>query len=170
MSGRVVLLNGTSSAGKTSIAKALQAALPGYWMMMAFDDFATHVAPPRFDTHPAEVPPEVPRRMIAGFHAAIGAFVGAGNDVIVDHVLVRPEWDAALREALAGARVWRVGVRCPLEEAERREAARPNRIPGTARSQFDLVHAHGPYDLEVDTHAFGTDACVRAIAALVELG
>ena len=35
MSGRVVLLNGTSSAGKTSIAKALQAALPGYWMMMA---------------------------------------------------------------------------------------------------------------------------------------
>ena len=167
MSGRVILLNGTSSGGKTSSARALQATLDGYWLMLAFDDFATHVAPPRLDTQPEDVPPEVPRRMIAGFHGSIGAYARAGNDFIIDHVLVKPEWVAALAEALAGSRVIRVGVHCPLEEVERRERGRGDRIPGTARSQFDVVHAHGPYDVEVDTSVLGVEECVRRVGALL---
>ena len=44
-----------------------------------------------------------------------------------------------------------VKVFCPLDELERREIAREDRIIGLARFQFDLVHQHAIYDVEVDT-------------------
>ena len=37
-SGRVLFLQGLSSAGKSTLAAALQAALPEYWWMLEADD------------------------------------------------------------------------------------------------------------------------------------
>ena len=39
MTVSAILLNGTSSAGKTTLAKHLQQALPGCWQHMALDQF-----------------------------------------------------------------------------------------------------------------------------------
>ena len=41
-----------------------------------------------------------------------------------------------------------VGVRCPLEVAQRWELARGDRTLGQGASQIALVHAHGVYDDE----------------------
>ncbi|HEX8971095.1 phosphotransferase-like protein [Oryzihumus sp.] len=58
-----------------------------------------------------------------------------------------------------------VGVRCPLEETVAREAARGDRPIGQAASQFEQVHAHGVYDVEVDTSILSARQCAEKVKA-----
>lgn len=45
MSARIILLVGTSSAGKSTLASALQAALPEHFLLFALDDVFRMVSP-----------------------------------------------------------------------------------------------------------------------------
>ena len=56
-----------------------------------------------------------------------------------------------------------IGVRCPLAVLEQRERARGDRLVGHARGHAHLVHAHGLYDLEVDTSVAGPEECAEQI-------
>jgi chloramphenicol 3-O phosphotransferase len=56
-----------------------------------------------------------------------------------------------------------VGVRCPVEVAEQRERDRGDRMPGLATAHIDLVHAHGIYDLDVDTSVLTAMECAEKI-------
>ena len=56
-----------------------------------------------------------------------------------------------------------VGVRCDLDELERRETARGDRRPGNARTQHQELYKEKQYDVEVDTTSGQLDGCVRAI-------
>lgn len=61
-----------------------------------------------------------------------------------------------------------VGVRCPLAEVVRREAARADRTLGQARAQFESVHAYAGYDVEVDTSLGDPDECAALVAAAID--
>jgi chloramphenicol 3-O phosphotransferase len=91
----------------------------------------------------------------------------------VDHVMQEPEWLEECVTHLAGRNVLFVGVRCPLEELERREQER-EREPGTARRQHEAVHAHGTYDVEVDTATSSPAECAaqvkKALEAIAQAG
>ncbi|MEO3887013.1 hypothetical protein [Nonomuraea sp. B5E05] len=66
-------------------------------------------------------------------------------------------------------RVLLVGVMCPLEVAEQREAGRRN-PPGLARGHFRTVHDHGvAYDMTVDTST-GTPADLAKAVLLRQSG
>nr|WP_197039603.1 hypothetical protein [Nocardia carnea] len=52
----------------------------------------------------------------------------------------------------------------PGQDRERRRADRPT---GTAARQLDSVHAHGIYDLEVDTGAASIENCSAEIKAFL---
>jgi chloramphenicol 3-O phosphotransferase len=54
-----------------------------------------------------------------------------------------------------------------LKLLEKREKERGKRAIGTARSQLERVHAHGLYDLEVDTSRLSVEECVKRIMELV---
>jgi len=142
MPGDIIFLTGTSSSGKTSIAKILQASLPGAFLHVQFDAFIEML--PEHDL-------PIFKRMADGFHRSIVALSDADNPLIVDHVLVREDWTKQCAQLLADRYVLFVGVHCPLEELERREAARDIRRQGFARSQFEFIHAGKVYDVEVDT-------------------
>lgn len=165
----VIVLNGPSSSGKSTLARALHQALPGYWLRWSLDEYLTAVEPPRFKQAPEEVPPEVPRRMFTGFHQAVGAIACAENRLILDHVILKPEWWRELREAVGDSRLFTVAVTCPLPELERRERVRGDREIGLARSQVPLVHAHGPHDLVLDTSASPLDMCVDRVCAALRM-
>ena len=100
-------------------------------------------------------------------HRTVAALAGAGLDVIVDHVLLEPEWLAECRRLWAGYDVLFVGVRCPLEVVVERERARQDRTIGQAEAQFAVIHAAGGYDLEVDTSVLDPGEAARRIAAAV---
>ncbi len=107
-------------------------------------------------------------RLLAGMYQAIAALARAGNPVIIDDVIYDQRVLQAAVEALHPLPVLFVGVRCPLEVAIRREQERGNRGPGGAVAFYDLVHAHGLYDLEVDTSRFSAIECAQQIKQALE--
>lgn len=63
-----------------------------------------------------------------------------------------------MRETLEKLNVMWVGVHCDPDVAAGREALRPDRIPGTARTQAQRVHIDMRYDIEVDTTDMSPEA------------
>ena len=170
--GTVVVLNGTASAGKTSIAFALQEAMEAPYLEAGIDRFLGAL-PRRYFARPAwdEVlgkwtePGPVGGPLVLGMHRAIAGLARAGINVVTDHVLIDPSWPADLARALHGIPAHLVAVRCPREIVVERERTRGDRTLGEAAAQYDLVHRHGIYDLEVDTGSMSARECVKHIRA-----
>jgi chloramphenicol 3-O phosphotransferase len=159
----IIFLNGTSSSGKSSIAKELLQVLDTWYFHLSIDGFSA-MCPGNRVTELDE--PELNaflRRMRAGFHRSVAAMAQAGNDVVVDHLFSEPWRLQDCLEVLEGLDVVLVGVHCPLGELERREQARGDRTPGMAAKQFQIVHQHRLYDFEVDTSRNSPRECALAI-------
>ncbi|AXQ57927.1 chloramphenicol phosphotransferase CPT family protein [Streptomyces koyangensis] len=164
--GRIVFLNGTSSAGKSSIAGELVRLLDAPWFVMSADAFHAMRSAPAMGPDRLE---GVLRRTWSGFHRAVAGMAAAGNDLVVDHVLSEL-W--RLRDCLdlfVPEDVVLVEVRCPLPELERRERLRGDRPAGLAARQFSRVHGHGDYDVVVDSGERSPQECAREIAAFLRL-
>ncbi len=168
--GHIIFLNGTSSAGKTTIARALQDTLETAYMRASLDDFF-NLYPEKLlqpkNEEEAQVFMRLIPQVVSGFHRSIAAFASTGNNVIVDHVLEEEVW---LKECVAAWEdydVLFVGVKCPLDVAEQREKDRGDRSIGLARYQFERVHRHNLYDLELDTSALTVEECVAKIMTLI---
>jgi chloramphenicol 3-O phosphotransferase len=180
----VILLNGVGSAGKASIARALQDILAGVWLHVSMDAFLAMLPehpqddPSTFsyrDVAMAGRPPEIAihdgeagERLLAGMRRAVAAMARAGNDLIVDDVLVG-DGLADYEIQLAGLHFLKIGVLAPLDVLEAREAVRDDRMPGLARWQFPRVHAGLRYDLEVDSAKATPQQCAEHIAARFDL-
>jgi chloramphenicol 3-O phosphotransferase len=185
--GTIIILNGTSSAGKSSMAQALLAHLPPPAVHQGID-FWLQRAPLGFlRALPADSPAAVEgwvlrfgragivgvelgpggRRWMAGMYRAAASLARTGVHVVMDDVIFDP---LVLRSAvtiLAPLRPLFVGVRCALPVAEAREWARGDRPFGIARTFAPLVHTHDCYDLEIDSGADTPAACAARIAAFL---
>jgi chloramphenicol 3-O phosphotransferase len=167
-SPQIILLNGISSAGKSSIAKALQKSLDTPYLHVCIDTFEEMV-PGRKDEGGEFASHSVFNKMLSGFHHSIAALALCGNNLIVDHVLVEGEepsnWLPECLTLLTPFDVFFVGVRCSLEELERRETERGDRPTGLSRWQFDRMHRQVVYDFEVDTTVNSAEECAARIKA-----
>lgn len=59
--------------------------------------------------------------------------------------------------------VFFVGLHCPLEILEQREALRGDRRIGDAKADFESTHSFGSYDLELDSTQTATDNARRLL-------
>ena len=160
--GRILFLNGASSSGKSSIAKALQGRIDEPCIHLCIDDYLQAYQKDLWDKE--QIVQQRWPRIISGFHAAAAAIARAGNFVIVDDVLEEnPPWVESLLELFDNLEVMFVGVHCSLEELERREKERGDRRKGMARLQFDQVHSQAIYDVTVDTSILSLEECVSRI-------
>jgi chloramphenicol 3-O phosphotransferase len=170
--GRVLILNGGSSAGKTTLGRALQSAMPGPWLLLGID-LLIWTLPPEMINHPdgLSVHEGVITRgqlftpLYEGFQYAVAALGRSGVDVLVDDLTLdglvdQQRWNNALQ----GLDVCWIGVRCAPQIATDRESRRGTRLPGIARHQADSVHAGVHYDVEVDTGALGLNEELSVIA------
>jgi chloramphenicol 3-O phosphotransferase len=185
--GRVIVLNGTTSAGKSTLAKALQRKLAAGgepWLVLALDDFVARVPPDWFQIGDHVGPHAeagmvfemvdgaierhvgpVGRTLLAAYRAAVAGVAQAGMDVIVDEVLLSAEdWEGWQTE-LAGLDVTWVAVDAARDLVVERERERGNRVIGMAAAQFDVVHRFATYDLRVDTGTLTPDEAVDVILA-----
>jgi chloramphenicol 3-O phosphotransferase len=174
---RVIYLNGTSSAGKSSIARALQERADELYLHVQLDVFMQMVPLPGWERAGGMVMTSQPdhsvqvvfgpvcQPLFSGFHHSLAALASAGNHLIVDDVLLERRWLHDAVEALAQHEVCFVGVHCPVDVTEARERERSDRDGGIARGQYDLVHAHRLYDVEVDTSLLAPQACTERILA-----
>lgn len=183
---RVVILNGASSSGKTTIATRFRdqrAAAGDLWFLTGIDDALsklpmewTSVGYERgrfaadglcFETTPKGLEVRVGyvcRQLFRAYQAGVVAAARVGLNVIADDVVVdethRNDW----RVALAGLEVVWVGIRCSLEVAEERERTRDDgRFIGLTRAQADVVHRDARYDFEIDTTTRTGDEAVSEL-------
>ena len=175
--GRVLFLQGASSAGKSTLAKALQLSLDEYWWVLEADDI-TRMQPtgPRTDwweptpderPHPSWNPDLRLSRWLSGYFVCLATLARTGSNVIAVGGWLETSWLLELAATLDGIDALCVGVYCPLNELERREIARRDRAPGYSRSQWDRVHAHEPYDARVDTASQTTEQAVASIRGML---
>lgn len=186
--GRIILLNGTSSAGKTTLALAVQrlSATPMHYVSL--DQFRDGMCG-RFrgmNSKPAEpgarglnvVPApghatelrfgDVGRLTLRGMRRSIAAIATVGLDVVVDDLLLEPSFLDDYLDVLDGFAVTFVGVRCALDVVNERERARPDRFPGTAEAHHQRVHAGCRYDVQVDTSAHPPRRCAEMVLAAAD--
>ena len=166
--GQIILLNGASSSGKSSIARQLLNDLDRPFFHVSVDMIGAMRSETRTHELDAAALDDLLLRTRAGFHRAVAGMAIAGNDIVMDHVLSE-SW--RLRDCLGvltGIDVIFVGVHCSLDELQRREQQRGDRPRGTAASQIDRIHAHGIYDLEVDTTSSTPQSCSTLITEFLD--
>jgi chloramphenicol 3-O phosphotransferase len=165
MQSVAVVLNGASSAGKSSIAKALQRLSNVPALHASLDTFTD-----MFDWAAIESEPvrgECHRVGVANFHATLPILASSRFHLVVDHVFEQHAWFEACRDSLKAKRTYFIGVHCPLATLEARERVRGDRRIGLARWQFDRVHQEKPYALEFDTSNLSPDECATRILSFV---
>ena len=185
MSAPIVVLNGASSSGKTSIARALQDLWPRPLVLTGIDTFIlawpeSFAALPGDDGSPAA--PSTGIRIVPGlgpapswipefgvdFHAMMrlvheswALMSHGGVDQVIDHVLINETLRTQARDILVGA-FW-VGVSCDVDELVRREAARGDRHVGFASGTSVVVHQEMVYDLVIDSTETPSEVLARRV-------
>lgn len=163
-SGQIILLNGASSAGKSTIARRLQQELDRPFWHLSIDHFRDAGVLPLERVRAGDFRWSALRSaFFDGFLRALPVYAHAGNNLILEHIVETEAWRSLLVELLAPFDVFFVGIHCPLEVLEQREAVRGDRPLGDARSDFGRVHRAMDYDLELD----GTEAPARNVAFLL---
>lgn len=164
----VVVLNGGSSSGTTSIGRCLQELLPWPWLLLGVDDLID-VAPSSVISYGARgevVLGEQWRALEAAWSRGVAAMARAGAGVIIDDVFLEGALSQQrTRDSLEGLDVLWVGVRCAPEVATAREQARGDRPAGMAAGQAEVVHRGVVYDVVVDSGCASAQECVALIAA-----
>ena len=180
----MILLNGAPSAGKTTVARTVQSVMDEPWLVAGVDSFRAMMPARWIEDGPRAhegfawtkvgrqgeepvlrvVAGPVGERVTAAMHRAVRAMADAGTNVIVDDVIVEPDWLRDWATVLDGVDAWLVGVRCPAAVLRQRERLRPARPAGEAVGQLATVHAHNDYDLEIDTSLATPERCAGRIA------
>lgn len=188
----VIVVNGPSSAGKSTLCRGLQDAIDRPYLCVGFADFVFMSAPRYYagaDTAVQEIVDEftavgvqmmvtsrdpltvtarfgpVFRSLVDGIAPAVRALVDAGNAVILDHVLHDEGMASSLRTSLAGLDIAMVGVTCDVAILKERERERGDRVLGRARGLVDVVHSFCDYDVMVDTGRQSPQDCVATVLA-----
>jgi len=157
MNGNVIVLNGTSSSGKTTLAREIQSQSLDVFLHCSLDAF--------WDMTPYGVPagsknfPNMKRALAK----SVRALAETGHNVVVDIVFCGKKTYRELTEELAGLSLTIVKVECPLSELEKREVARGDRKIGLAKSQYENIHDGVMYDLNINTTVNSPDKCAKDI-------
>lgn len=172
------MLNGGSSSGKTTIARALQEILPGLWLTFGVDVLIEALPGRGNDPRSGLVlEPDGTVTVRPAFRAiddswyqGLAVMARQGTRLILDEALLPGgAGQQRVRSLLGDLDVLWAGVHCDPLVAASREAARPDRVPGRAMKQAAAVHAGVVYDVEVDTTAAAAADCARQIAGHVSV-
>ena len=180
--GTVIVLNGPSAVGKSSIIKAFQDKQDTLWLGMGIDNLFVGVMAMKYMLDPKYKVMEgfstedaggklftlhigtKGQKIIKGMHRAIAAYARAGNNVIVDYITYDPTWITDLQSSLHGIKTIYVGVTASLETIQQREKARGISPEGHGRSLYESVHKGWVYDLKINTDNITPDEVADLIA------
>lgn len=174
----VIFLNGTSSAGKTSLVQHLQELLDKPYIHVGIDHFL-FMLPYRYrmdgseshlgyrferkdDDEGAKISVtkgDYANKMNAVKNKSMQYLLAHNFNLIIDEVLFAEDDFEAYLELLKHYRVYFVAVKPPVEVAEQREKGRGGRMLGLARGLYEQVYRDKIYDLEIDSsHATPEEA------------
>jgi len=159
-SSKLIILEGPSGSGKSSLANALQETLlPQIWLSFSMD-ILIYTLPPsvlhRCNTANDWVGVDG-KAIGAAAQRCLRALVECGNNVIFDLCLPSREYADAFQAEIRDLSPVQVGVRCDWSEIERRTLVRADRSIEEAERTFTRQHSLESYDLVIDTTAISPD-------------
>ena len=149
MSLDAIVLHGTTSAGKSSIANALQATALVPAFHISLDAFVTMSN--RCDMRSDSERDQAYAMHCENLRSTLARVAQRQFDIVLDLVLRDLEELDACLQILRGRPTCLVRVWAPLDVLEQRERSRDDRAHGMAREQIDHPAYRRPYDLEIDT-------------------
>jgi chloramphenicol 3-O phosphotransferase len=160
MQKQIILLNGPSSSGKSTLSNALQNLLEakqyGTYEIISIDDFMKIKEDETiYEDDVFDISSDMCQKALEVLQYAPG--------VIIDHVITSPRIFNQLCEMLRSYPIFKVRVTCPLSVLIQREIARKNRCIGSAESSYTYLFPQEGYDLIVDTHANSSAECAHQI-------
>jgi|SRR5271155_2773897 len=117
MNGKIILVNGASSSGKSTFCRALQARLGEPFWHFSIDHLRGAGILPTARIEKGDFSWSGMRpAFFEGFHRCLPALAEAGNNLIVEHIIETKAWMSRLTHLLASFDVFFVGIHCPLSE------------------------------------------------------
>lgn len=164
MSLKIILLNGPSSSGKSTLAKALQKWIKDSrneeYRIISIDDFLRMtIEAPIYEEDVFEISPALCQRA--------SNILEAGQGVIIDHVIISERIYRQLLESLQGYELIQVHITCPISALETREKLRKNRHIGSAKASYEYLYPKEGYDLTLNTFELSLEACSKEICGLL---
>lgn len=163
--GRIIYLNGVTSAGKTSIVEAIQERDDVFFYVVANDLFQEMVGDRYLRENYWKYLSEV---IIMMYHTA-KLYSDMGKNVLIDGILVERDEIAPhyrqLTEILKDNPLDLVDVYCPLEICRERNIARGDRSESQSDEQYELMAKDIAYKLRVDTSLHSAVECAEIIVS-----
>lgn len=161
----IILLNGPSSSGKSTLAKELKKSIYdvfGYdYEIVSIDDFL-NMSPDRtiYEEDVYEISKQLCDKAVAIYNKGMG--------VIIDHVITSQRIYNNMMESFNQFKVMKICVTCPVEELRRREKERGDRCAGSAEASMEYLYPKKDYDLTVDTYALSCEENARIICDFIK--
>lgn len=182
-----IFLNGPSSAGKSTLAAALQEKLlptpylhigidriidmmplsmndwrggkvdQGFWWKLSKDEEGHTLANIQAGPYAEKIN--------SSLRNVVVTLLNDGHNLIIDEVCLYEQGMNAWRQKLDGFTTIFVALSASTETLEQRERERGDRMPGSARALAldNLAHEKTKYDLVIDTGQYSTDVCAEMI-------
>lgn len=161
--GRVIFLNGVTSAGKTSIVETMQNQEDIFFYVVANDLFQEMVGDNYLCNDYWKYLSEV---IIMMYHTA-KLFSDMGKNVLIDGILVEREEIRhhyhQLLEILKDNPLDIVEIYCPLAICRQRNIIRGDRYETQSQEQYDLMAENIQYSAKVDTSIDSPEECAKKI-------
>lgn len=186
---QIIYLNGPSSSGKTTLAKALQQSFETLFLLVGIDKIISWMPEKVNDwtggeaslgfswkkgkdfsgkiIHELQTGPYA-KQIAKTFQEIVLLLAQKGHPIIIDDVSFGKQQIDEWKKLLKDFHVLWIGVNAPLDVLEQREKERGTRMVGSARAQYHKVHAGASYDLEIDTHHASISDNVKKIESLVK--
>ena len=160
MGSQIILLNGPSSSGKSTLSKTLQALIwekmSLHYEVVSIDDF--------MKTDPMETIYEDDVFEISGdLCDHVLERMKESSGVIIDHVITSERIYQKLKNAMEDYTLFEVHVDCSLEILKKREQERKDRCPGSAEASATYLFPKDGYDLTVDSGLRSAEENARII-------
>lgn len=161
--GRIVFLNGVTSAGKTSIVEAIQEREDVFFYVVANDLFQEMVGEKYLRENYWKYLSEV---IILMYHTA-KLYSDMGKNVLIDGILVERDEIAPhyqrLLEILRDNPLDLIEVYCPLDICRERNRIRGDRYEKQSDEQSELMAKNIDYKMRVDTSLHSSAECADMI-------
>ncbi|MCI9032458.1 MAG: AAA family ATPase [Lachnospiraceae bacterium] len=161
--GRIIFLNGVTSAGKTSIVEAIQERDDVFFYVVANDLFQEMVGEKYLRENYWKYLSEV---IIMMYHTA-KLYSDMGKNVLIDGILVErdeitPHYQQLI-EIMKNNPLDLVEVYCPLDICRKRNIIRGDRYENQSDEQQELMAKNIKYSLRVDTSLCSASECADII-------
>jgi chloramphenicol 3-O phosphotransferase len=166
------VLNGTSSCGKTTIARAFQEAAPTRFLNFSIDSILLALPQREIDgiTNGDDLSGlEIPK-LVRAYYECVRQLLDLGHHLVIDNAIVARYQAEHLVTAVSSHRALMVGVQCAADVLAQRERERGDRRKGMALAQLERIHSWLSYDLLIDSAQLSASEAAQRIVAALEAG